>query len=430
MKKYATYKESGIDWLGVIPEHWSSKRLKDFLERNDGGVWGQDDFDEQGKIVLRSTEIQIDGSWLIENPATRILTDNEIERSMLDEGDLLVTKSSGSEKHIGKTARVGKDIEKLSACFSNFMQRLRLKDKKYSLYYFHFLNSYVAREQYNYLSETTTGLANLNAEILSLLKICIPPENEVESISNYLNERTTKLDELIKNKEAQIKQMKEIMQIEISTAVTKGLSPKAKMKKSGIEWLDEIPEHWEVNRIKNIVSLRAKKELEYKDDEFLVALENIESWAGRYIDTQPEFDIGGIRFNKGDVLFGKLRPYLAKVYLAEEEGVCVSEILAINTGQRVLSKFFFYRLLSSDFISIVNSSTYGAKMPRANWQFISNLKMPYPKNKEQEKIIKYLDDRISSITKLLDNLDSQLERLKEIRKIEIYNAVTGKIKVV
>ena len=101
-------------------------------------------------------------------------------------------------------------------------------------------------------------------------------------------------------------------------------------------------------------------------------MENIESWTGKRIKTEeiiPE-SISN-RFYKGDILFGKLRPYLAKIFLAPNDGICSSEFLVLRS-EAIEKRFLFYSIVSHEFIDTVNSSTYGAKMPRANWQFIGN----------------------------------------------------------
>jgi len=140
----AKMKDSGIEWLGEIPERWQISKMKYLISRNDGGIWGEE-FDDNGTIVLRSTEISIDGTWNIQDPAMRRISDQEKSKSFLKEGDLLITKSSGSKLHIGKTALVTKKIEQLNCCFSNFMQRLRPKDEMLPKLLFYFLNSYIAR---------------------------------------------------------------------------------------------------------------------------------------------------------------------------------------------------------------------------------------------------------------------------------------------
>ena len=274
------------------------------------------------------------------------------------------------------------------------------------------------------------GQPNISQDVIKRLRITCPPQEEQTAIANYLDEKTSKLDQLLKNKKAQIAQLKEIRQIEINTAVTKGLDPNAKLKPSGIEWLGDIPEHWRVKRIKNVSHLSGEKILDYSDDDFFIALENISSWTGKLIESNNFFEEGGIRFNSNSVLFGKLRPYLAKVYRPKKEGVCVSEILAINCTAELNREFLFYRLLSDTFMDVINGSTFGAKMPRANWLFVSSLKIPLPPFSEQTAIAHYLDEKTSKLDHLVNNLEKQIAQLQEVRKIEIFNAVTGKIKIV
>ena len=219
MKRYPTYKDSGVEWIGEIPEHWNAGKLRYGITKNDGGAWG-DDFDDNGVIVLRSTEITLDGNWKIEEPARRLLTETEIEKTKLQKGDLLITKSSGSEKHIGKTAVVTEEVESLSACFSNFMQRIRPHQNQDSRYLHYILNSNLAREQYNYLSQTTTGLANLSAEIIGNIQIPFLPFPEQQSISDYLNQKTNEIDNLIGKYEKAIELLKEYRTTLISEVVT------------------------------------------------------------------------------------------------------------------------------------------------------------------------------------------------------------------
>ncbi|WP_420441429.1 hypothetical protein [Candidatus Palauibacter sp.] len=163
---YPEYKDSGVEWLDEIPAHWNVARLKQVLSHNDGGVWGNEG-DDNGTIVLRSTEQTVDGAWAIESPAVRELTRHEYAASRLIEGDLVITKSSGSARHIGKTSLVSKEIESLDCCHSNFMQRLRVRsDEIVPSYLWYVLNSAFGRGQFDFLSASTTGLANLNGTII------------------------------------------------------------------------------------------------------------------------------------------------------------------------------------------------------------------------------------------------------------------------
>ena len=126
-KPYPAYKDSGVEWLGKVPEHWEIKPFKWFIDRNDGGVWGDDPDGASDTIVLRSTEQTVDGNWKLDDPALRKLSQADREFGTLKAGDLLVTKSSGSSLHIGKTSLVTPEIEDLGCCYSNFMQRIRVK---------------------------------------------------------------------------------------------------------------------------------------------------------------------------------------------------------------------------------------------------------------------------------------------------------------
>jgi type I restriction enzyme S subunit len=129
------------------------------------------------------------------------------------------------------------------------------------------------------------------------------------------------------------------------------------------------------------------------------------------------------------VLFGKLRPYLAKCIIADFDGRCTSELLVLRTTSYILPEYLCFLMLSPKFIDVVNSSTYGAKMPRASWDFIGNLQIPLPSIKEQEEIVEYLTEFMSRIDDLISDINTQIQKLKEYRQSLISEAVTGKIDV-
>jgi type I restriction enzyme S subunit len=219
-------KDSGIEWLGQIPAHWMPQRLKFALERNDGGVWGEDlqqqdiENGEMGVIVLRSTEINLDGSWDLSNPARRKLTGEELRKSLLRAGDILITKSSGSEQHLGKSALVTKEIEDLQCAFSNFMQRLRVRSNHNPKFVFYLLNCDVGKEQLGYWGSTTTGLRNLNATIIGEIYLPGAPLLEQRAIAEYLDRETARIDRLIREIEGSIALLQRQRTALISAAVT------------------------------------------------------------------------------------------------------------------------------------------------------------------------------------------------------------------
>ncbi len=197
-------------------------------------------------------------------------------------------------------------------------------------------------------------------------------------------------------------------------------------KESGVEWLGEVPKHWEVRRLKFCVQLTDQK-IEADPEKPLpyVGLENIQSWTGKLLPLDPDVVPTSVanRFGKGMTLFGKLRPYLAKACNPDFEGLCSTELLVFkSTGfdRRLL----LYLLLTDGFIKVVDSSTYGAKMPRANWDFIGNCIVPVPSLEEQKQIVAFLDKETTKIDTLIDKQEQLITLLREKRQAIISHAVT------
>ena len=199
-------------------------------------------------------------------------------------------------------------------------------------------------------------------------------------------------------------------------------------KDSGIEWLGQIPAHWEVRRLKNVVDLRNEKVFSINSGKPYIGMENVESWTGRLLDTDLEVTGAADTFEAGDVLFGKLRPYLAKAVLADASGQCSSEFLVMKP-KSVSSRFFHLLVLSDGFVRTVDSATYGTKMPRANWEIVGGIGIPVPDVCEQQAIANFLDRETAKIDALISKIHEAIERLKEYRIALISAAVTGKIDV-
>lgn len=158
----------------------------------------------------------------------------------------------------------------------------------------------------------------------------------------------------------------------------------------------------------------------------VVALENIESWTGRAIETESVFDGDGVDFRKGDILFGKLRPYLAKVYLAESAGEAVGDLWALRPQDHIEPRFAAYQLLEPGFIDRVNGSTTGAKMPRAEWGFVGSIKVSTPPIEEQNAIVRFLDRETGRIDGLIEKKTQFIALLKEKRAADIIEAISPK----
>lgn len=197
-------------------------------------------------------------------------------------------------------------------------------------------------------------------------------------------------------------------------------------KDSGIEWLGDIPVHWETDRIKDVSKLRDEKvEIKSSDKNYL-ELENIEQETGKVIDFQDTLEVASkvMTFKKGDVLFGKLRPYLEKYYLAQEDGYCTGEILAMEP-KLIDNKYFKYFIGSPNFIKQCDVFSYGAKMPRVNWQTqIGTFEIPLPPPKEQKAIAEYLDKATAKIDRIIAIKQEQLVKMEEMRKSAFFKACT------
>lgn len=196
----------------------------------------------------------------------------------------------------------------------------------------------------------------------------------------------------------------------------------AEYKDSGVEWLGEIPKDWGVLKLKYAVDLISEKSQD--STQKYVGMENIASKNGKYVQTEEVIPEGiSNTFKDNDVLFGKLRPYLAKSWLANFSGICSSELLVLR-AKEICPKFLQYYTLTDEFVNQVDSSTYGSKMPRASWEFISLLPIPKCSFDLSIKIANFLDHETVKIDTLITKQEKLIELLKEKRQAVISHAVT------
>lgn len=196
-----------------------------------------------------------------------------------------------------------------------------------------------------------------------------------------------------------------------------------KMKDNGIEWIGEIPEGWEVTKLKYLATFPIEKNAHI--DSPYIGLENIESWTGKYVSSDSQYDKSqALTFSRNNILFGKLRPYLAKVFCASNDGCCSSEFCILNFSSSVNIRYFWNLLISPTFIDHVTKSTYGTKMPRANTDFIKNICAPVPPRIEQDRIALYLDASSTKIDSLVSETRSSIEEYKKLKQAVITQAVT------
>lgn len=438
-RRYPDYKDSGVEWLDEIPAHWGVKPVKAALVRNNSGVWG-DDFDDDGTIVLRSTEQTVEGHWRIREPARRRLSAREAAAAKLSVGDLVVTKSSGSAHHIGKTSVVDARIAGLNCCYSNFMQCLRVSDEHVPQFFWYFMNCPVARGQLVFLSSTTTGLGNLNGSILGAIRLPTAPRDEQRAIADFLNRETAKIDALVTKKERLIELLHEKRIALITRAVTQGLDPHAPMKDSGVEWLGEIPAHW------NVVALRlACHSIETGGTPSVHSVNDQETghvdWftpgdfgdnlvlraSGRKLNHEA-ISLGEVKlFPAGSVFVVGIGATLGKVGLIEEPASCNQQVNILIPRPHVDSVFLANVLLGlGDVLKMMANS---ATLPILNQQQIGAIHIPIPPTREQRKIASAITTEIHRIGLIRSTARRTIDLLTEYRAALISAAITGKIDV-
>lgn len=434
---YSDYKDSGIEWLGEIPAHWEVTCVKRLLSGNDSGVWGSE-FDDGGAIVLRSTEQTGGGEWDISTPAKRRLTALEYTSHRLEKDDLLVTTSSGSALHIGKTTIVTEEVAGLNCCFSNFMQRLRVKENILPRFLWRFLNG--KRRYLDYLAGTTTGLANLSGKTIGGMSIALPPLFEQRDIATFLDRETAKIDTLIKKQEQLIDLLKERRTALISQAVTKGLNPDVPMKDSGIEWLGEIPAHWEAKRLKKLVTeplkYGANEPANCSDPNF-----------PRYIRITDIHENGMLK----DDSFRSIPPHLAQPYLLVTgdllfarsgsigktfqyhpswgEAAYAGYLIRARFGQNSEPSFMEYFTQSHAYNGWLLGNCIQTTIQNVSAERYANLQIPVPSHSEQLAIATFLDRETAKLDTLISKIYQAIELQKESRSALITAAVTGKIDV-
>lgn len=409
-------------------------KLKVNLVKNTGGAWGGEPRDDGSNVtVLRSTEQTSDGLWRIANPATRHLSKNEYESTKLTIGDLLVTKSSGSELHIGKTTIVDESAE--GASYSNFMQRLRVRHDQSPRYYWYYLNSNLAREQYNYSSNSTSGLGNLSSQIFSNLEVPLLSVALQQKVVDFLDGETAKIDNLIAKQERLLELLEEKRRATITHAVTRGLNPSVELKETNIPWLSEIPQHWHVVAARRLFAQR--KERAFPGQEQLTASQKYGVITQRnYMDrekvrivivekdheilkqVEPGDFVISMRSFQGGLEYSRLRGSISSAY------VMLFRLKDIN------DEYFKYLFKCDGYIQMLQSTSNlirdGQAMRYAN--FIQ-VPLPLPPKDEQKDIAIYLDKENANCNQLKQKIQTQITLLRERRISLISHAVTGKIKV-
>ena len=419
MKIYNSYKETGVEWIGEIPSHWDFGEMRYQLSNNDGGVWGKDvENENDGTVIIRSTEITIDGNWDLSNPMKRLLTNPEIEKTILFEGDIVLTKSSGSQDHIGKSVIVNSEVENLKCCYSNFVQRLRFKNYNPKLYHY-ILNNYIVREQYRYLTQSTTGLGNLNSTTLNEIKIPYIPLPEQQQIVSFLDTKTSLIDSFIEKTQQKIELLKE--------SITSYVFYKTEKTFYNDYWFQKIPKGWKILKLREVfeditdknhteerlLSVHQIKGVIYRDEQEQSVMDPSGDISNYKLIKEGDFVIS-LRSSEGGFEFSQVRGLVSPVYTVLRQKFEIDTIL------------FKYLFKSENFIQEINRYVTGIREGKTiNYKDIRDIPIPIPKRIDTSVILKH-----QKILELFHLLEKQNNKLKKYRQSIISEVVTGKKRVV
>jgi type I restriction enzyme S subunit len=414
MNPYPAYKPSGIEWLGEIPAQWDISQLiyvchesKSINKNNKiSNVLSL----SYGKIIKRDVETNLG-----------LMPESFNTYQVVCHGDIILRLTDLQNDK--RSLRVG--ICKENGIITSAYICLKKSDDVNSDYLFYLLYSY---DLYKVFYNMGGGLRQtLRFDELKKMPVLLPANQEQINIANYLDSHTYLIDTLIEKKQRLIELLKEYRTVLINQAVTKGLDPNVKMKDSGIEWLGEVPEHWEVKRLKYSAKLIMEKDIPIEGS-VKISPEYVESYTGKISNRYSDYAGEGMKFKPGDILFNKLRVYLAKVLYVEDLGYSMGEMIVIRSFD-IQNKYLFYSMLSSKYIDYCNACSYGVKQPRTSIDDILNSNILIPEFEDQRHIVQILDNKTQQIDTQIEKEQKFIEYLKEYRTALVSEVVTGKLDV-
>ncbi|WP_455803133.1 restriction endonuclease subunit S [Acinetobacter guillouiae] len=421
-KQYPSYKNSGVEWLGDVPSHWDVKKIKRLSPVKRGAsprpINDLKYFDDNGEYAwVRISDVTRCNGYLFDT-----------EQKLSELGASHSVKLEPESMFLSIAATVGKPcITKIKTCIHDgFVYFPKLKKHKELLF-----NIFDSKLCFVGLGKLGTQL-NLNSETVEDIYISIPPDSEEEKVIKFLSLETTKIDTLIAKQEKLIELLEEQRKSIISHAVTKGLDPNVPMKDSGVEWLGNVPEHWNLKKFCYLFDENKKKNIGLQETNVLslsygnIKEKNIDDNKGLLPESFETYQIikpNDIVFRFTDLQNDKrsLRSAISKYH-----GIITSAYIAVKTKQNADFYNYLFRAydLQKVFYSMGEGMRQSLKMDELN-------KMPVvlPSEDEQKRIVSFLDSETSRIDNLIAKQEKLIEKLKEYRSSIISHAVTGKIDV-
>ncbi len=429
MNKYPEYKDSFVSWLGHIPEHWETIKTKHvFKERVEKG------YPNEPLLAATQTKGVVPKS-MYENRTVEAQKDLHLLK-LVEPGDFVISLRSFQG---GIEYAYFRGI--ISPAYTLMIPQSRILPG----YYRHLAKS---KAFISLLRNCVTGIRegqNINYDLLKRTPIPIPPHHEQQQISRYLDWQSSKINKFIKAKKKLISLLKEQKQNIINEAVTKGINPDVKMKDSGVEWLGEIPEHWNISSIKRLASsiqtgpfgsqLHAH---DYIDNG--IPLINPKHIKNGKIISNPTCSISKENYQRlvkyslrtSDLIMAR-RGELGRCAIvnSKENGwLCGTGSLIVRLRKGYFIENYFYLIMSSSSIAkVLSQSSIGATMENLNGTIVGNLTVPIIPLSEQSEIVNYIIKKTNIIDKTISRAEREIELIQEYRTRLVSDVVTGKVDV-
>lgn len=402
-----TMKDSGIDWIGEIPEDWSLNRTKNyFINHKDIAGEKSDEYERLALTlngVIRRSKEDSTGLQPEAFDGYQILRQNELVFKLIDLENI-------------STSRVGLCPFKngiVSPAYIILTPRDNI-NPKYSEYYY---LSMWHREIFNHIGDYGVR-SSLNAKDLLNVPITRPSMPEQQKIADFLDEKCSHIDSVLEKTRASIEEYKQLKQSVITKAVTKGIRPNRPMKDSGIEWIGEIPEDWKIAQLKRFLKSNNGSEIKQevnKDDNEAIPVYG----SGGVFKYTNEFMYSG-----EVVMFGR-KGTLGKPLYVNDTFWTVDTMYYLNNFNGLIAKYTYYLLVAFDWIPFITQTA----LPSIVSSQIIAQHFPIPSLKEQQEIVLYLDNKCSELDKLITKKEQLIEELETYKKSLIYEYVTGKKEV-
>lgn len=419
MKTYDTYKDSGIEWIGQIPEHWEVKRVGYYLNFSRGLSITKKNLKDEGIPCVNYGEIHSKYGFCVD-PEKHFLkcVDKEYiktsNKSLLQRGDFVFADTSEDIEGSGNFTCLDSDTPTFAGYHTIILRQNQI-DYKFLAYYFDSL------EYRNQIRSAVYGIKvySITQAILKETSLIHPPKSEQTAIANYLDRKTAEIDQLIADKKRLVVLYQEEKTAIINQAVTKGINPDAKLKDSGIEWLGDIPEHWEVKKLKYVVKVSSG--------------EGIKSEKIKPEGDYPVYGGNGIlgftsdfNSNSDDIIIGRVGAKCGNVRLVmKEKWISDNALVAIQTSNDS-KEFLTVQLQNMNLNDLANKNA----QPLITGTMIKEKLGVFPPKNEQTAIVQHIEKESARINAKITQAEECIKLLTEYRTALISEVVTGKVKVI